>query len=335
MKRLIYTICLLVACLSTAGAKVLTEHKTRLTDNWLYLRGDIGNIWEAVRPASPGTSESVPLWTPVTLPHCFNATDAVDPDLNYYQGPGWYKTLLDINNPYPNGRILLDFEGAGQKTEVYIYTTLVATHTGGYDEWTADITEAVQAFAATPECAKRFGGKIPLSIRCDNSRDAEMIPSDLSDFNVYGGLYRYLNLVYVPEVSIERIQIDANPDKELKKGTLSVHAFFYNPADVRKATANIIIKDPSGKVILSEEKEVLPLGKAALLATTVRKPELWSDEHPQLYTCEVRLKHNNQEQKAVERFGFRRFEFIEKDLSCSMVHDCCYVVLTVTKTMRA
>ena len=75
MKRLIYTICLLVACLSTAGAKVLTEHKTRLTDNWLYLRGDIGNIWEAVRPASPGTSESVPLWTPVTLPHCFNATD--------------------------------------------------------------------------------------------------------------------------------------------------------------------------------------------------------------------------------------------------------------------
>ena len=312
MKRLIYTICLLVACLSTAGAKVLTEHKTRLTDNWLYLRGDIGNIWEAVRPASPGTSESVPLWTPVTLPHCFNATDAVDPDLNYYQGPGWYKTLLDINNPYPNGRILLDFEGAGQKTEVYIYTTLVATHTGGYDEWTADITEAVQAFAATPECAKRFGGKIPLSIRCDNSRDAEMIPSDLSDFNVYGGLYRYLNLVYVPEVSIERIQIDANPDKELKKGTLSVHAFFYNPADVRKATANIIIKDPSGKVILSEEKEVLPLGKAALLATTVRKPELWSDEHPQLYTCEVRLKHNNQEQKAVERFGFRRFEFIEK-----------------------
>ena len=44
MKRLIYTICLLVACLSTAGAKVLTEHKTRLTDNWLYLRGESGNF---------------------------------------------------------------------------------------------------------------------------------------------------------------------------------------------------------------------------------------------------------------------------------------------------
>ncbi len=75
---------------------------------------------------------------------------------------------------------------------------------GGYDEWTADITEAVQALISTPECVQRFGGKLPLSIRCDNSRDAEMIPSDLSDFNVYGGLYRYLNLAYVPEVSIDR-----------------------------------------------------------------------------------------------------------------------------------
>lgn len=159
MKRLIYILCILIGCLATSEAKVPAGHKIRLTDNWLYLRGDIGNIWEAVRPASPGTSESVPLWTPVSLPHCFNATDAVDPDVNYYQGPGWYKTLLDIQNPYPNGRILLDFEGAGQKTEVYIYTTLVASHVGGYDEWTADITEAVQAFVSTPEYQKRFKGK--------------------------------------------------------------------------------------------------------------------------------------------------------------------------------
>ena len=164
--------------------------------------------------------------------------------MNYYQGPGWYKTLLDIQNPYPNGRILLDFEGAGQKTEVYIYTTRVASHIGGYDEWTADITEAVQAFVSTPECVQRFGGKVPLSIRCDNSRDAEMIPSDLSDFNVYGGLYRYLNLAYVPEVSIDRVQIDAVLDKNLKKATLAVQAFFYNPSDIRKTTAHIIVTSP-------------------------------------------------------------------------------------------
>ena len=53
MKRLIYTLCILVSCLCTSEAKIPTERKIRLTDNWLYLRGDIGNIWEAVRPAIP------------------------------------------------------------------------------------------------------------------------------------------------------------------------------------------------------------------------------------------------------------------------------------------
>src|SRR5690606_7257035 len=120
----------------------------------------------------------------VTLPHCFNAWDAVTPDVNYYEGPGWYRTSLTIDNPYVNGRTLLHFEGAGQKTEVYVYTEKVAEHVGGYDEWTVDITEAVKAFQATDVYQKQFKGAIPISIRCDNSRDLEMIPSDMSDFNV-------------------------------------------------------------------------------------------------------------------------------------------------------
>ena len=89
-------------------------NKIRLTDNWEFLRQDVGNIWELVRPIKKGQPEEQPIWTKVTLPHCFNAEDAVDPDLNYYQGPGWYKTRLKLDNPYPDGRMVLEFEGAGQ-----------------------------------------------------------------------------------------------------------------------------------------------------------------------------------------------------------------------------
>ena len=207
MKRFIL---LLVICCCVAGnmyAKVPTaDNKIRLTDNWEFLRQDVGNLWELVRPVQKGKPEEQPIWTKVTLPHCFNAEDAVDPDLNYYEGPGWYKTRLKVNNPYPNGRIVLEFEGAGQKTDVYVYMTKVGSHLGGYDSWNVDITDAVQAFLASEE-AVRFNGEVPLSIRCDNPRDAEMIPSDLSDFNVYGGIYRYLNLVYLPEVSFSSLKI--------------------------------------------------------------------------------------------------------------------------------
>ena len=108
-----------------------TNTTIRLNENWKFLKGDLGGIWEAVRPVKAGNPESVPLWETVTLPHCFNATDAVDPDVNYYQGPGWYTNQIKVNNPYPNGRTVLHFEGAGQKTEVFIYTTKVGSHVGG------------------------------------------------------------------------------------------------------------------------------------------------------------------------------------------------------------
>jgi beta-galactosidase len=141
---------------------VRAQQTIRLTGNWEFLKQDVGGIWELVRPVGKGNPESVPLWQPVQLPHCVNAEDAVDPDVNYYQGPAWYRTQLDIRNPYSNGRTLLFFEGAGQKTDVYIYTTKVASHTGGYDEWTVDITEAVAAFQKTTVYHNQFKGKIHL-----------------------------------------------------------------------------------------------------------------------------------------------------------------------------
>lgn len=213
MKRLSSIFILFNLLILPLNATIPTQQRIRLTDSWEYLKGDLGSIWEAVRPAAPGSSEAVPIWQQVTLPHCFNAEDAVDPDINYYQGAGWYRTQLSIKNPYLNGRVILEFEGAGQKTEVYVYTYKVASHTGGYDGWSADITEAVQQALANPDCAKRFNGRIPLSVRCDNTRDTEMIPSDLSDFNLYGGLYRYVNLIYQPEVSFSNIQIETPVEK--------------------------------------------------------------------------------------------------------------------------
>src|SRR5690606_14089879 len=107
--------------------------------------------------------------------------------------PAWYRQALEISNPYDGGRTLLHFEGSGQKTKVYIDTLLVGSHVGGYDEWHVDITEAVASFKNRKGYAERFKGKVPVSIRTDNSRDLEMIPSDMGDHNLYGGIHRYLN----------------------------------------------------------------------------------------------------------------------------------------------
>jgi beta-galactosidase len=292
---------------------VQAQQSSRLINDWQFLKQDLGGVWEAVRPVKQGNPESVPLWTDVTLPHCVNARDAVDPDVNYYQGPAWYKTQLDIQNPYKNGRTILHFEGAGQKTNVYIYTTKVGSHVGGYDEWTVDITDAVEAFKKTDEFQKQFKGKIPVSIRTDNSRDLEMIPSDLSDFNLYGGIYRYLNLIYVPELSLDKLFAHAEVDNLGKMGNLNIKARFYTPSNVGSATVSVKLIDPSGKVIQQKENEITDLkGDVAITSFTVKKPQLWSTEKPSLYTTETTITTKDGVFTQSEKVGFRHFEFVKK-----------------------
>lgn len=307
-------IALVSLMLSTAvvSAKIPVVQKTRLTDGWSFLRSDVGSIWETVRPVRAGQPEEYPLWTQVTLPHCFNAEDCVDPDVNYYQGPGWYKTLLEVNNPYRNGRVMLEFEGAGQKTDVYVYMTKVGCHIGGYDSWNVDITEAVDDFLHS-DAASRFGGKIPLSIRCDNSRDAEMIPSDISDFNIYGGLYRYLNLVYLPPVAVDRIEIKPVLSDDMSKAEVMVACSFYNECDVREADVNVTVLDSDGRIVTDRDiTGVTPLGRMQLLDFTISKPQLWDVDSPRRYTCRVTVRAEGEEIVSMERFGIRKAEFIEK-----------------------
>ena len=81
------------------GGSLMAQQKSRLNDNWEFVKQDLGGIWEVVRPVKQGNPEDVPLWTNVALPHCVNAKDAVDPDVNYYQGPAWYRTQLDVTQP--------------------------------------------------------------------------------------------------------------------------------------------------------------------------------------------------------------------------------------------
>jgi beta-galactosidase len=274
---------------------------TRLTGDWQFLKQDLGGIWEALRPAPAGSPEAVPAWEKIQLPHCVNAKDAVDPDKPYYQGPAWYRKQLVIRNPYANGRTVLHFEGAGQKTLVYINDKKVGEHIGGYDEWSVDITEAITAEPA----------HIILSIRTDNSRDLEMIPSDLSDFNLYGGIYRYLNLVYLPPLSIENVFATAGVSADLKKATLDVQASFLDPLKIGQAVARLTLLDPTGKIVHRSNTTLLSTsGKQGLGTINVQKPQLWSTDHPQLYTLEITIETGQQQYSRKEKIGFRQLDFL-------------------------
>jgi len=92
----------------SASDSVDSAQARKLSEGWEYLQGTMGGPWEVWH------SKETAFWNPVAMPHCFNAYDACDPDVPYYQGNGWYRTHVPVANPYRAGRTLLHFEGVGQ-----------------------------------------------------------------------------------------------------------------------------------------------------------------------------------------------------------------------------
>lgn len=284
----------------TTAKSIFSE---RLT-TWEYRRGSLGGPWEAWRKANDDAN----VWSKVEVPHCFNAFDSVDPDGPYYQGPGWYRSRVEVKNPFPAGRTLLHFEGAGQKTEVFVHTDKVGSHVGGYDEFIIDLTDQVNQ---RPKILGQIA-PLPIAVMCDNSRDLEMIPSNLSDFNLYGGLYRYVNLVYVPAISLERVHVVPELLAN-RKAKVTVRGRLYNPSELKDTLElTVSVMDPNDRVVHSGSSKLNPsTGTLDLSTFVIDSPALWSPKKPSLYRCVVMLKSDHGISKVLERFGLRSFEFVK------------------------
>jgi beta-galactosidase len=278
--------------------------KAVLLDRWEHYRGTLGGVWEVWR--GDKASDNVP-WQTVAVPHCVNAIDALDPDTRYYQGPAWYRTTITPAPPPAGWRTLLCFEGAGQAATVWIQTRIAGTHVGGYDEWALDVTDLVSRIPGD------LKGAVPIAVLCDNSRDLERLPSALSDFNLYGGLYRKVWLSQVPPVSIERVLVTPTLAAG-GSGSVEVRLRLHDPATAGgTATVTVRMLDPAGREFHARE-QTLPVwsGNALVATAPVPAPVRWSPAAPRLYRCEVTVRTASGESAVAERFGFRQVEWVER-----------------------
>jgi beta-galactosidase len=288
-----------IAMRSTPAEGGMPQTAQRLDSGWQYRRGPLDGVWQIA------LAEEESLWHPVTLPHCTNDYDACDPDQPYFRGQSWYRTRLAIANPFPGGRTLLHFQGAGQTSTLWVGSTLIGTHTGGYDEFVFDITAAV---ATQP-------GKSPVhvAVLCDNGVDDERVPSDLGDFCLYGGLYRHVNLVYLPALALDSVHIFPVVAHD-GTATVAVKARLYAPAAAAAKDCTLVVEilDPTGASI-HRSTRTLPTwsGMAELVSLPVAAPSLWSSETPHLYRCRVSLTSSAGSTQLEERFGIRTTEFVE------------------------
>ena len=127
-------------------------------------------------------------WESVSLPHTYNAADGQDGGNDYYRGPAVYVRTLRTPGESKNKEFYLECLGAAMTAEVFLNGTRLSRHEGGFSTFRVRLTEALRP----------TGCDNLLAIRVDNSENDRVYPQK-ADFTFYGGLYRDVNLIAVPQ----------------------------------------------------------------------------------------------------------------------------------------
>lgn len=242
---------------------------TDINEGWRFLKAAIPPE-QALAYAARGEA--------VNLPHTWNALDGQDGGNDYHRGTCWYVRELTAEETQGE-RLFLEVNGANHTAEVYLNGKKLARHEGGYSTFRVELTEAL-------------GEKNVLAISVDNSDNTSVYPQK-ADFTFYGGLYRDVKLIAVPDEHFELLK-DGTPgikvtpvvDLEAKRATVTVET--WHNAEMINITVN-------GETKTAQNKAEF----------VIENVHLWDGvDDPYLYTASAKLPSGDE---VSARFGCRVF----------------------------
>lgn len=241
--------------------------------------------WTFIKAEHPADAPGVP----VPLPHTWNAEDGQDGGDDYYRGKCWYLRDLDRPEATENSRIWLEFEGAAMTAEVYLNGEKLAEHAGGYSTFRVDLTDHLKDH-----------NKLAVSV--SNARSRTVYPQQ-ADFTFYGGLYREVRLILVPETHFalgyhggSGLKITPVVDLEKRAATVMAEAWVEGPADDAEVTFTLA----------GQTQTVSVADGCARADFTIENVHLWDGlTDPYLYTAAASLSSGD---AVSARFGCRKFE---------------------------
>lgn len=236
--------------------------------------------------------------TEVNLPHTWNAVDGQDGGNDYYRGTCLYTRGLDKPIMEPGTRVFLEICGAAMSAQVALNGQELAAHQGGYSTFRVELTEHLQDHNE-------------LTISVDNSDNDSVYPQK-ADFTFYGGLYRDVNLILVPELHFDLsycgapgIKVTPVVDLQANSAQVTVETWQVGQGDV---TITISGQGQGGMSVApgGQSQRVSPDGNHATAVFAVENVHLWNGvEDPYLYTATATLDSGDQ---VVARFGCRHYE---------------------------
>ena len=233
----------------------------------------------------------------VNLPHTWNAVDGNDGNGSYLRTTGVYtRTFTAPKQPREGGRTYVEVLAAALNSTVKVNGQVATTHEGGFSIFRADVTDLCHE------------GENELTIEVSNEDTPSMYPSS-ADFTFYGGLYRGVNLISVPDAHFDLdyyggpgMMVTPVPTED-GGANFTIKSFVTNPAD--DLTVMYSIEDCFGREAASAVR-----GSADTEVTIyVPDAQLWSMDEPNLYTVVATLQRNNEEvDEIAANVGVRSFK---------------------------
>jgi len=231
---------------------------------------------------------------------------------------GVYRTRFTLPSGWAGRRTVIEFGGVESCFCVYLNGAFVGM---GKD------CRLPSAFDLTPHLQD---GENTLAVVCIRYSDGSYVEDQ--DHWWMAGIYRSVRLYSTASAYIEDVFAKGVPDADGKDATLRVTASinFTTEPDTdlpaheprRSHTVEVQLFDADGKPMFKTLPSVAISNSyrrqyyEGVIQATVKRPALWSDECPNLYTLVVTLK--DQRGRVIEhtacRVGFRRVEVKEREL---------------------
>ena len=225
----------------------------------------------------------------VNLPHLWN-NDALSGKKDYFRGVGNYQKAISIPAGWSNRRVFIKFHGANTVTALFINGRHVGEHRGGYTAFAFEITDLLL-----------FGRENDFWIVVNNAPRLDILPT-AGDANVYGGIFRNVELIVTGPVAISPVDhgsdgIYVTPKKITAQQVEAEVVVRLTGAKETTVQVNVALLTPRRDTVARATARVKFGGQPTATATlplTIADPVLWSGtEDPFLYTVAVTVGSGN------------------------------------------
>lgn len=242
-------------------------------------------------------------WRPVDVPHDYS----IEADFNRSNvsstaflpaGIAWYRKTFVLPAQWAGQRVGIEFDGVSRSSQVWLNGQRLGEHGYGYTPFNFDLTPFL-----------RPDGSNVVAVRVDRDRldDSRWYPGS--------GIIRHVWLVAHDSVHVERHGVYVTtPEVARERATVRVRTAVRNEtgeAVMARLVTKIVAPD-GRRVSLPPVEKTIPADGAVNFDQTnsITNPELWSLQHPALYTVRTVVQSGRQERDVEETpFGIRSIRF--------------------------